>query len=143
MVARPLTKTFEMVVRKMNIGGPNRYWRTEQGVSPRPRPNASRRLNDVFSIHFNVAILIAGKFRRTVDVAHGKDARRGNRCNICWARTCTYEWPGSDGLIVDTTIAVIIGVMSEKFALVSQSVQDLINIARQGTEKGEEKTRKG
>jgi len=33
-------------------------------------------------------------------------------------------------LIVGTTIAVIIGAMSEKFALVSLPLQDLINIAR-------------
>lgn len=49
-----------------------------QTISLRSQP-CKTQLNDVFSIHFSVALLIAGKFHRTVDAVHSKDACRCNR----------------------------------------------------------------
>jgi len=50
------------------------YSRAEQSILSFPRPPRWSRLNDVFSIHFSVVILIAGKFRCTVNVVQGCNA---------------------------------------------------------------------
>lgn len=57
-----------VTVKRMLVG--KHSWRTELSVSSSVASRWSQ-LNDVFSIHFSVVILIAGKFRRTVDVVHG------------------------------------------------------------------------
>lgn len=75
--------------------------RSHANHSASPSPASVSALNDVFSIHFSAALLIAGKFRPTVG-ARGPTARMhaavtAVMAHACRARLCTSRRPPGSG----------------------------------------------